>query len=203
MGQSAARRRREETGTFVYRSFAGFGRFLKAPLHGTRGACRERPKRGQSGHQEDRRLQYKWSRPTHGTRTKPCDAPSAEPAPKSLQIGISTSFRHIFASPRPGIPIFPGNFCLYMCLIDPAKDCPRTAQARDISSKGHRGLALEADLGLASPPMPRTAALRPWGVYSPAALINDHVAPCAIHKVVPAAEEEVQVLQEYGALAVV
>ena len=32
LGQSAARRRREEIGTFVYRSFAGFGRFLKAPL---------------------------------------------------------------------------------------------------------------------------------------------------------------------------
>ena len=40
---------------------------------------------------------------------------------------------------------------------------------------------------------------------SPAALVNDDVASPLSHphKVVPAAEEEVQVLQEYGALAVV
>ena len=73
-------------------------------------------------------LQYKWSRPTHGTRTKSCDAPSARAAPKSLQNGISTSFWHVFASPRPEIPQFSGKFCLYP--IEPTEDYPGTAEAR-------------------------------------------------------------------------
>ena len=58
-----------------------------------RGACRERRKRGQSGREEDERFKIVGQ----GPRTKSCDAPSAQPAPKSLQNGISTSFRHVFA----------------------------------------------------------------------------------------------------------
>ena len=78
---------------------------------------------------------------------KSCDAPSVQPAPKSLQNGISTSFRHVFASPRPEIPLFSGKFCLNV------PHSTHRGLPRNCSSKAHRGLALEPGLGLVSPPM--------------------------------------------------
>ena len=43
--------------------------------------------------------------PTHGTRTKSCDAPSAQPAPNRFKMAFRPRFWHVFASTTRNPPI--------------------------------------------------------------------------------------------------
>ena len=101
-----------------------------------------------------RTLQYKWSGPTYGTQTRYCDVQSAQPVPSSLQIGISTSFRLVFASPRPEIPTFPGKFCLY------TPHRPHRPSIRNCRCKAHRVPELGGLLLWCPPPIPAARAFK-------------------------------------------
>jgi len=81
-----------------------------------RGACREQCRRGQCGHQECPHLGA-GGRGAHVRYTsRYCSLQNAQPGSNSLQIGILTSFRYVFASPRPEIPTPPVKFCMYVPL---------------------------------------------------------------------------------------
>ena len=78
---------------------------------------------------------------------EPLLKPLAQPAP-SHQNGISTSFRHVFASPRPEnwaeIPLFPGKFCLNVPhrTVDDYRHCRRRRSSTS---------CVEPGLGTSSP----------------------------------------------------
>ena len=59
-------------------------------------------------------LECKWSVTTYGTRLGAAAFEKPRRAP--TRFGISTSFRHVFASPQPEIPTPPVNFCMYVLL---------------------------------------------------------------------------------------
>ena len=112
-----------------------------------RGACRERRKRGQSGHEEDERFNTSGRGPRIVHERSPATLHLPSRPPNRFKNGISTSFWHVFASPRPEIPLFSGKFCLNV------PHSTHRGLPRNCSSKAHRGLALEPGLGLVSPPM--------------------------------------------------
>ena len=86
--------------------------------------------------------------------TRCCCLQNAQAGPYSLQIDISTSFRHVFASPRPEIPTPPVNFCICVPLR------PHRSSIRSCAPKAHLDFELEPVLIVVSAPVRRLWLLR-------------------------------------------
>ena len=97
-----------------------------------RGACRERRKRGQSGHEEDERFKIGGRGPRMVHERSPATLHLPSRPSNRFKMGISTSFWHVFAPPRPEIPLSAGKFCLNV----PHRT--HRGLPRDCSSKAHR-----------------------------------------------------------------
>ena len=95
--------------------------------------------------------------------TRCCCLRNAQADPYSLQIDISTSFRHVFASPQPEIPTPPVKTCVYVSLR------PHRSSNRNCPPKAHRGFVLGPALRVVSAPFDTCSVA---SVLQDASLIN-------------------------------
>ena len=96
-----------------------------------RGASRERRKRGQSGHEEDKRFNTSGPGPRMVHERSPATLHLPGRPPNRFKMAFRPRFGMFLPHQRPEIPLFSGSFvCMYP--IEPTDDCPGTTRARVI-----------------------------------------------------------------------
>ena len=94
-----------------------------------RGACRERRKRGQSGHEEDERFKIGGQGPRMVHERSPATLHLRSRPPNRFKMAFRPHFGMFLPHHDPKSPYSPVNFvCIYP--IEPTEDCPGFAGAR-------------------------------------------------------------------------